>query len=476
MSRHTRRGLSRRALFQSLGLSAALSPFIPLLNASGQEAKRPKRLLIFYSPDGSADSDSSAGPIDWKPVGSETDFTLHQIQAPLDPLKSKLIVPWGLKMSAKGAGEQHAFGSAGCFTGSLLKEPGNGADFDGGNGHRTGWGSGPSVDQIVAAAAGPNCPYGVLPDAANQETAYRTLELGVQCGNPTSVTRTIYKGDDQPIHPETNPQAAFDRLFADFMPPTTDPGGQEAAAAAAAQRRAEQTSILDAVTKDLGKLRTQVSSEEYPKIEAHLNGIRALEQRLDTMVPTVSAGCSVPARPAASDRYANNAKFPTEVSAMLGLIPAILACDLTRVASVQLSSGFSNVTHTWLGQSTAHHTMSHQNADNRGALMAIDNWYAEQLFGMLKAMDEIDEGNGTLLDNTLVLWGRELGTTSHSMSPWPVVLIGGAQGALRTGRFLDVNKEPSAKLLVSVMQAMGIDDAMTIGNVDANSGPLTQLT
>jgi len=472
MSLPRRRGLSRRALFKSLGLSAALAPFVPLLNASGQEAKRPKRLLLFFSPDGSADSDSSAGPIDWKPMGTETDFTLNQIQAPLQPLASKLIVPWGLRMSVKGAGEQHAYGSAGMFTGAILKDPGNGADFDGGNGHRTGWGSGPSMDQIVAAAAGPDMPYAEAPDSAAQETPYRTLELGVQCGNPNSVTRIIYKGDDQPLHPETNPQAAFDRLFANFMPPPTDPA---VAMAAAEQKKREQTSVLDLVTADLNRLKKRVSSEEYPKIEAHLAGIRALEQRLDTMVPEMNAGCTVPMRPDAAGKYANNANFPTETAAVLGMIPAIFACDLTRVASVQLSCGFSNVTHTWLGHDTPHHTMSHEDTDNRDKLMAIDNWYATQLFSMLQAMDAIDEGDGTMLDNTLVVWGRELGTTSHSMQPWPVVLIGGARGALRTGRFLDVNKEPSAKLMVSILQAMGMTSTTSIGNVDPDSGPLTQL-
>jgi hypothetical protein len=470
MSRRRHGHLSRRALFQSLGLSAALAPFVPLLNASGQEMKRPKRLLLFFSPDGSADSDSSAGPVDWKPTGTETDFTLHQIQAPLQPLAKKLVVPWGLKMSVKGAGEQHAYGSAGIFTGAILKDPGNGADFDGGNGHRTGWGSGPSVDQIVAAGFGPDMPYSVAPDAATQETPYRTLELGVQCGNPNSVTRIIYKGDDQPLHPEVNPQAAFDRLFANFTPPD-DPNAQ----AAAEQKKKEQASVLDLVYGDLKRLRTRVSAEEYAKVDAHMAGIRALEQRLDTMPPVVSPGCTVPERPAASDKYANNAKFPTEVAAVLGMIPAIFACDLTRVASVQLSCGFSNVTHTWLGHDTPHHTMSHENTDNRDKLMAIDNWYATQLYGMLKAMDSIDEGDGTLLDNTLVLWGRELGTTSHAMQPWPVVMIGGARGAVRTGRFLDVNKEPSAKLLVSVLQAMGMADAQSIGNIDVDTGPLAQL-
>jgi hypothetical protein len=475
MIRYPRRAVSRRALLQSLGVSAALSPFIPLLNASGQEAKRPKRLLLVFQPDGSPDSDTSAGPLDWKPVGTETDFTLHQIQEPFTPLKSKLVVPWGLRMSAKGAGEQHAYGSAGLWTGALLKDPGNGADFDGGNGHRTGWGSGPSVDQIVAAGSGPNMPYSVAPDDAAQETPYRTLELGVQCGNPTSVTRTIYKADDQPLHPETNPQAAFDRLFGNFTPPPTDPAAIQAAADAAAQKKKEQTSILDLVTGDLGRLRTRVSTEEYSKIDAHLAGIRALEQRLDTMMPVVNAGCTVPERPAASSKYANNTTFPTEVGAMLGLIPHVFACDLTRVASVQLSCGFSNVTHTWLGHDTAHHTMSHEDADNRDKLAAIDNWYAQQIYTMLAAMDAIDEGDGTLLDNTLVVCGRELGSTSHAMQPWPTILIGGAQGGLRTGRFLDVNKEPSAKLLVSILRLMGMDAVSSIGNIDADSGPLAQL-
>jgi len=472
MTRRTSRGLSRRGLLKSLGLSAALSPFIPLLNASGQEARKPKRLLLVFTPDGTADSDTSAGPIDWKPQGTESDFTLHQIHAPLQPLKSKLLIPWGLKMSVAGAGEQHAFGSAGMWTGALLKEPGNGADFDGGNGHRTGWGSGPSIDQIVAGGSGESTPYLRAPSDADQETPYRTLELGVQCGNPHSVARTIYKGDDQPLHPETNPQALFDRLFANFTPPDSDPA---TVAAAAAQKRREQQSVLDMLKGDVERLRGKVSSEEFPKIEAHLTGLRALETVLDAPDPPItSAGCSVPARPEPSDRYANNEKYPTEVGAMLGMIPHIFACDLTRVASVQLSSGFSNVTHTWLGHSVAHHTMSHENVDNREGLMAIDAWYATQLLGMLQALDAVDEGGSTLLDNTLVVWARELGSTSHAMRPWPVVMFGGAELGLRGGRYLDVNNQPSAKLLVSICQMLGIE-TNNVGNIDMDSGPLAGL-
>lgn len=461
-------GLSRRGLLKSLGLSAALTPFIPILNASGQEARKPKRLLLLFTPDGTADSDTSAGPIDWKPQGTESDFTLHQIHAPLQPLQSKLLIPWGLKMSAAGAGEQHAFGSAGMWTGARLKEPGNGADFDGGNGHRTGWGSGPSVDQIVAAGSGEGTPYLRTPEDANQETPYRTLEIGVDCGNPHSVYRTIYKGDDQPLHPEVKPGALFDRLFGNFTPPGGDPAEAEAAAA---QRKLEQKSVLDVLRGDVDRLRTKVSTEEYPKIEAHLTGLRALETALNAPEPPgPGTGCRVPERPTVSDRY-DNAQFPAKVSAMLGMVPHIFACDLTRVASVQLSAGFSNVTHTWLGHTVAHHSMSHENVDNREGLMAIDAWYATQILGLLQALDAIDEGGSTLLDNTLVVWGREMGSTSHAMRPWPVVMFGGSQLGVRTGRYLDVKDQASAKLLVSIAQTLGIDTD-NVGNIDMNTGPL----
>jgi hypothetical protein len=282
------------------------------------------------------------------------------------------------------------------------------------------------------------------------------------------VTRTIYKGDDQPIHPETNPQAAFDRLFMGVSP-TGEPTMEDPAAV---QRRLEQKSIIDLVKGDLTKLRTKVSSEEYGKLDAHLEGLRAIEQRVTAVPPLPTAGCTLPTRPAASARNANNANFPTEVGAVLGMVPHILSCDLTRVMSVQLSCGFSNVTHTWLGHTAAHHTMSHQNVDNREGLMAIDDWYCQHIVTMLSAMEAIDEGGTSLLDNTLVVWARELGTTSHAMRPWCVVLAGGSALGMRTGRFLDVNNQASAKLLVSICQMMGLTSQTGVGNIDPESGPL----
>jgi Protein of unknown function (DUF1552) len=469
MSRQRQNGFSRRNFLGGLGAAAALSPFIPLLNASGQElGKPPKRLLLVFTPDGTGSS------VNWMPQGTEREFALQLVHQPLEPIKSKIIIPWGLRMSAAGAGEQHAFGMAGQWTGSLLHPPQNGADFDGGNGRRTGWGSGPSIDQVVARAFGPNMPYQRAPDEANPEVPFRTLELGVQSGEPHSINRMIYRADEQPLHPETNPRAAFQRLFT--------AGLQDQDPDALARVQAEKRAVLDLVNADLNRLRTRVGNEEMQKIDNHAEALRSIERRLDSLGPACTPPNALPMA-AATGRGALNAAFPTEITSMMEIVTQALACDLTRVASVQLSRGFSNVTHTWLGQTVGHHTMSHDNSRDWNPLMEqVDKWYATQFYNLLKGMDAIPEGNGTLLDNTLVVWGRELGTTSHRMDPWPVVLAGSAQGQLKTGRFLQAGsgtgnarvRQPSAQLLVSIGRLMGLD-INSFGNNDPDSGPLAGL-
>src|SRR5690606_36668664 len=104
-----------------------------------------------------------------------TDFTLASIHEPLMPFQSRIVVPHGMRFSAGGAGQEHAYGMSGLWSGATLNGPSGDANFDGGNGLRTGWGSGPSIDQIIAAHAGPDAPYQRPPDDPEPETAYRTL-------------------------------------------------------------------------------------------------------------------------------------------------------------------------------------------------------------------------------------------------------------------------------------------------------------
>jgi hypothetical protein len=470
MTRFRRHGLSRRHLLQSLGLGAAAAPLLPLMNASGQglEGAPPKRLLLLYTPDGIAARDWSTA-VDWRPTGTETDFQFHFIHEPLTAIKHKITVPWGLTLTAAGAGEAHAHGMAGLWTGATLNGPSGNVSFDGGNGHLTGWGSGASVDQLIAQASGPALPYAEAKDAALQETAYRTVELGAQPGNPTSLNRMIYSAANSPIHPESNALAAFSRLFAGV---STSPG-EEPIDAALERTMLEQGAIVDLLKNDLTRIRRKVGSEDYYKLDAHLEGLLAIEQRLAGQAGgVVTESCSLPPQPTESG--SGDQAFPQDIRNMMDITAHMLACDVTRIASLQMSYGFSYVRHSWLGHTSQHHTMSHDNTDRRQELQEIDNWYSQQVLYLLQKLDSFPEGNGSVLDNTLVVWGRELGTTAHRFERSPLIVAGGANLGVVQGRNLNFDGQKHAKLLVSIAQVMGLETT-TIGDIAPNSGPLSGL-
>lgn len=463
--------LSRRQILQTLGLGAVAAPLLPLFNASGEgiEGKVPKRLLLVFSPDGIAARDWNTA-VDWRPQGSESDFTFHYIHEPLTPMKNKVVIPWGLTLTAAGAGEAHAHGMAGLWTGASLNGPSSGATFDGGNGHLTGWGSGTSVDQLIAQAAGGDLPYALAPDAPNQETPYRSVELGVDPGGPTSLNRMIYSGPDSPVHPESNAKAAFNRLFAGITPGSDDVPVDPSAEL----RRAEQQSILSLGRADLARIRKKVGSEDYHKLDAHLEGLSILEQRLNSMnTVTPSASCSFPEAPPEA-QGPGGPGFNQLIPPTMDVLAHALACDVTRVASLQLSYGFSYVTHTWLGHTSQHHTMSHDTSDRRKELQDIDNWYSQQFLYLLQKLDSFPEGEGTLLDNTLVVWGRELGTTAHRFERSPLVVAGGKNLGVVGGRYLNFDGQEHAKLLVSIANIMGLR-VDGVGNIAPNSGALAGL-
>ncbi|MES1165733.1 MAG: DUF1552 domain-containing protein [Verrucomicrobiota bacterium] len=471
MQRRSRFDLSRRGLLKSLGIGAAASPLIPLLNASAQTATRPKRLLLLYTPDGMAAQNFNT-TVDWKPTGTETDFTFQMIHAPLEPFKAKITVPWGLTLTAGGAGEPHAYGMAGLWSATTLPAPNAGASFDGGNGHLTGWGAAPTIDQLIAAASGPNMPYQRSPTDASPETRYRSIALGVACQGANTLNRMTYTAVNAPIHPEVNAKAAFDRIFAGVTP--GGGGGTTPAAEdpVVARNRMEQKALVDILKGDLTRIKTRVGSADYQKIEAHLHGVSEMERRLTPTNTTTSppaAGCTIGTAPT------TGATFPVQVTQMMDIITHAFACDVTRVMTLQLSYAFSHLVHTWLGHTSGHHDMSHDGKDRRVELQAIDNWYAKQVAYLLQQLDSVNEGNGTLLDNTLIVWGRELGSTAHRMDRSPLLLMGKAGGALKTGRFLNFDKQEHVKLLVSVMQLMGMSSTMSVGNRVMNSGPLTGL-
>jgi hypothetical protein len=426
----------RRELLATSTL-AALAPFVPILDVEAQGAPRlPSRLVLLFSPNGTLYEN-------WAPVGSETDFALSPILAPLLPYQDKLVVLDGLRVIRNGLGDGHQMGMGGLWTGSrLLPGP-----FGGFNGGSAGFAGGTSVDQAIANAIG-------------AETPYKSLELGVLTGPNANVwTRMCYAAPGQPLAPEDNPAAIFDRLFAR--------GKGE-------QVRAERKSVLDLVSSDLASLRAQYGGSDRLKLEAHLEAVRALEQRNSRSLPTCNVGPDE-----AELEYLKNDDFPAISARQIDQLVMALACDLTRVASLQWSASSSLLRFTWLGQSSAHHNISHLGDDDPSMIeqmTAVQTWYAEQVKYLLDQLAQVPEGDGTLLDHTLVVWGNELSRgNSHGNHPVPFVLAGGANGMIPTGRYLTYDDVEHNRLLVSLCHYMGLDGQVSFGDNDPSSGGLVGL-
>jgi hypothetical protein len=436
--------LSRRALLSGLGVSTALSPFLPLLEAQGQDAQ-PLRLILWFTPHGTVYDN-------WKPSGGETDFTLSPILKPLEPYRAKLNILDGLRIQADGVGAPHTKGPPLLWTASPLNDDMTFTRADGSGGMYYGWNSAPSIDQVIIQKLG-------------SSTSYKSLEFGVRSGQSHPGSRMIYTGAETPLAPETNPWAAFKRLIGDIGK-TTDQ---------LEQLRTERRSVLDVLDAELSSLQGKLGVADQKKIDAHLTAVREIEQRLQNS----SVSCQGPVLGTEVDSN-KSSNTPVVMDAMIALMASSLSCGLSNFASMQYRVGENDggYLYDWLGISDLeHHLMTHEadsNATAKAELTKIYTWYSEMFGKFLGKLDAIPEGNGTMLDNSLVVWGSELGKgNSHSFEKMPFVVAGGAAGKLKTGRYLQFNGVEHNRLLVSLAQLMGVADLDKFGTTDTKTGNLS---
>jgi hypothetical protein len=258
---------------------------------------------------------------------------------------------------------------------------------------------------------------------------------------------------------------------------TGDPGTADPALERLWQQR---KSVFDISNAETERLLGIVGSEDRVKLQAHLEAMRDVEQRLVRMPGTGNPGeCTAPTMQAVDlnvdDQYAQAGKLQMDLAA------AALACDQTRIVTLQWSYSESEHLFQFLGITGNHHGISHDFAGsgtNFEAYNRIQTWYSEQLAYFLGKLDSYPEGDGTLLDNTLVLWATEIGeSTQHALSTMPYVLAGSAAGAVRSGRLIDYgsSQKDNNQLLVSIAHAMGADDLTTFGDSSGATGPLPDL-
>jgi len=376
----------------------------------------------------------------WKPTatGSGTNWELSPLLQPLAALKSYLTVISGLENKLVVSGSEHPTGSAGCTTGAPLS----------GNAVRAA-----SIDQLVADVISTGAPF-------------RSIEVGVTNatpgGNPDSLHTVSHKGPNSRNNPEYDPKALFTRLFTGTTTPPAMGGGTDQATKLANVRK----SVLDGVLQDGANLQKRLGSADKQRIEAHLESIRAIERRLQTMPgggggTSTAAACTSPAAPTATKDTKSEAP-PAVATAMSQLSALALACDQTRVLTYMFSVPAAHVYYRHLASDMNddfHDTICHGDAGDQSSQPRVEKgvlYTMRCLNEFLTLLKNTAHGSSTLLDSTLVFvtsdtaWGK-----IHTKAEWPVLLAGKANGKLKGDQHSNFPSDNLSKALLTVAQIMG---------------------
>lgn len=453
----------RRQFLRALGVGASVLPFVPVLDAHAAAAPPPRRIVFFFTSNGTIHES-------WVPKMAGGKLELSPILAPLERLKSKLLVVDGLSHKVileKSNRSGHSAGMNTALTGrnNKIVDPSHPLQS---------LGTGISLDQYLA-------------DILGTATKLRSIECGVQVEPYVMALAALsYRGPLQPIMPENSPYRVFDRLFRSVP----DPGAPDGAAAR--EGLADRRRVLEAVSRDLEALEGRLPAADRLKMEAHLGAVRAIEHSLTTGVGITSGyACGKPDLGPPIDVWKND-DIPAIAKLQMDLVAMALACDLTRVATIQLGNAGASHRFTWLGrefvndpglpatcQARGFHALAHREADpvSRAKLVRINTWYAQQFAYLLEKLDAIPEAGGSVLDHTAVVWLNELGTGGthgHEQTPW--IIGGSAGGFFKTGQLLSFPGEPHNRLLLTLCHAMGVATDV-FGDPDyCKAGPLSGAT
>ena len=438
-------------------------PFVPLLDVHAGSEPAPRRLVFFFSSNGTIYES-------WLPTMERGKLALSPILAPLERHKSKLLVVDGLchtVINEKGDRSGHSAGMNTALTGRRAKS------IDPQYPLRS-MATGISLDQHLAPIMG-------------AEAKFRSIELGIQV-QPFSTDNSSlsYLGPLRPIIAENNPYVAFDRVFRGFNEASTAVDPQDEV------RLNDRKAVLSAVSQNLDALRPTLPQSDRIKLEAHLAAVASIEHSLNTGVGEAVANvCGKPELGKRIDVWNNN-NIPALAKLQMDLMVMSLACDLTRVGTVQFGRAGAAHRFNWLGpefasdpmlavtdEAKGFHALAHKESDpvSKAKLVKIHTWYASQLAYFLDKLDAIPERGGTMLDNTVVVWFNELGsggTHTHENTPW--VIAGNTRGLFKTGQLVSFPNEPHNRLLMTLSHAMGVEET-AFGDPDfCKGGPLTGVT
>ncbi|MBX7166203.1 MAG: DUF1552 domain-containing protein [Pirellulales bacterium] len=442
--------LDRRTVLKGLGTVVAL-PWLEAMTPSGRAAETtavaPRRAAFFFVPNG-------VHMPNWTPAEEGAEFVLPPTLEPLAARQQDLLILSGLshdKARANGDGPGDHARSAACFLTACQPFKTDGANLR----------AGVSVDQMIAQHLG-------------ARTRFPSLELGCdlgpQSGGCDSGYSCAYSGNiswrtpNQPASKEIDPRLIFERLFGDV--------NRSEAAESRARRQLFQKSVLDFVLTDANRLRQKLGQADRRKLDEYLTAIREIETRLSaTPLTEVNAEQLAEMTPPPG--------VPSDYSAHARLIGDLLVLafqgDLTRVATFMFANEGSNRSYAQIEVPEGHHDLSHHGNDEakQAKIAKINRYHMEQFAYIVERMKAIPEGDSTLLDNSLLLYGSGIGDGNrHNHDDLPIMLVGRCGGALRTGRHVRYpNETPLANLFVSLLGCMDI----TAEKVGDSNGRLNDL-
>jgi hypothetical protein len=441
--------LSRRTLLRGLGTAMAL----PALDCMGPVAS------VFAEPAKVADGKAAAAPLrvafcyvpngihmeDWTPAEVGESFELSPTLKMLEPFKDDMVVFTGLaqrKAFANGDGPgDHARAMATFLTGCQAKKTG-GADIR----------VGVSIDQLAAQKVGSTTRFASLELSCDKGRQSGECDSGYSCAYSSNIS---WKTESTPVTPETNPRLVFERLFS---------GSSDIASAAArAEREKYQKSILDYVREDAARLQNKLGANDKRKLEEYLTSVREIEARLARVEQGNKADFGAIAKPSG---------IPKEYNEYLRLMAdmQVLAfqTDTTRISTFIFANEGSNRSYAFMDVPEGHHDLSHhgRNKEKQAKIAKINRFHLEQFAYLIGKMKSIKEGDGTLLDNSMIAYGSCIGDGNrHNHNDLPVVLLGKGGGTIKTGRHAKYERDtPLGNLWMSLLDRMGAKDIDQLGD------------
>lgn len=367
----------------------------------------------------------------WSATGNGADMQLSKTLSVLEPLKHKINVIDGLfNKAATGQGIHPA------QTGSLL----SGAQIQKGAIIR----SGVSIDQVIANHVGEETPQSSIVLSCEQPmTGYHETNFSLAYSSHIS-----WQSPDSPVPVEVYPSLAFDNLFEN-------------------RGNLRNMSILDRVKDRAETLSRQISSTDRAKLDEYLTSVREVEKRVESMRKSKDQAedrAKLKNRPAFTMERPENGlpeDLRDHVRLMCDIIAIAFQTDRTRVATLLISRDLSAMYYPFLNVNTGHHAASHDNTSD--GYERISRFHVSQLAYLAEKLDSMPEGEGTVLDNSCLMFLSNLwiGRT-HDNSRLPLILVGGLGGTLKTGRtlnYLDAGEEnrKMCSLYLSIMDRMGIE-------------------